>query len=165
MSTLVPLLLTQRLRLRQILSTDMHYLYPISFYNGLPIHTEEGIRNKLAKINEDIQSGNSLHWGIELTENTILIGTVGFYRGFKNKTGEIGYILTEGYRRKGYMLEAVTRVVEFGFTELGLDKIKAYTMGDNTASIQLLLKAGFNEMLSDNRAYRMFVCLHPDKPC
>ena len=165
MSTLVPTLLTQRLRLRQILPTDMDYLYPISFYDGLPIHSEEGIRNKLAKINEDIQSGNSLHWGIELTENSVLIGTVGFYRGFMNKTGEIGYILNEAYRRKGYMVEAVTRVVEFGFTELRLDKIKAYTMEDNIASVQLLLKAGFTEVISDNKVYRLFLCLPPGKPC
>ena len=49
------------------------------------------------------------------------------------------------YRRKGIMTEAVGEIVRFGFEELGLDGIYAYTAEDNLPSRQLLVTNGFEE--------------------
>ena len=41
------------------------------------------------------------------------------------------------------MTEALTAVLDFGFARIGLNRIEAYVMPGNTASIRLLEKLGF----------------------
>ena len=85
------------------------------------------------------------------------MGTVGFYRGFTNKTGEIGYVLNEAFRGQGFMEEALKSAIYYGFSQLELETIIAYTDGDNHSSIRVLLKTGFTEIVSDNPEYRKWI--------
>ena len=41
------------------------------------------------------------------------------------------------------MTEAISTILTYGFTELGLHRIEAIPLGGNTASKSLLLKLGF----------------------
>ncbi len=59
------------------------------------------------------------------------------------KVGEIGYWMRKKFRRKGYMVEAAKRILEFGFNEKKLHKIKADTDNLNIASNKVLEKIGF----------------------
>jgi ribosomal-protein-alanine N-acetyltransferase len=157
MLTYVPLLQTSRLTLRQLSLKDKEQLLPISFYNGKPLHTLEEIKEKLRKIDADIDAGNAIHWGIALKPEGEIIGTIGFYRGFRDKTGEIGYVLNEKFRRQGFMQEAIVAVLQVGFSQLLLDKIIAYTDQDNIASMNVLQKTGFTETTSDHDLYRKWI--------
>lgn len=97
----------------------------------------------LGRIDQDYAQGSTLHWGICVGEDQEVVGTCGFYRGFPADTGEIGYVLRESYRGKGIMNRALELIVEFGFTELGLLRIVAYTDRCNAASIAVLDRLGF----------------------
>ncbi|MCA1748242.1 MAG: GNAT family N-acetyltransferase, partial [Sphingomonadales bacterium] len=56
---------------------------------------------------------------------------------------EIGYNLRRGAWGKGYGREAVARVIDHAFGEMGLRRISADTDPDNAASNALLEKLGF----------------------
>ena len=60
-----------------------------------------------------------------------------------NKIAEVGYDLNPIFQRKGIMSEALNKVINFGFNELGLDNIEAYTHIQNENSKKLLEKNGF----------------------
>ena len=55
----------------------------------------------------------------------------------------LGYKLDEEHRGRGYMTEAVKRVVRFAFEEAGLHRIEGNVMPRNEASIAVLEKCGF----------------------
>lgn len=55
----------------------------------------------------------------------------------------LGYKLSEDCLHRGYMTEAVGRVVRFAFDELGLHRIEGNVMPRNTPSLAVLRRCGF----------------------
>ncbi len=134
----IPELENEIYRLKKIAYSEAESIIEISMYDGFQAKTKEDVYEILGKIENDITNEESLHWGIYLKPNGNLIGNIGFYRGFENNTGEIGYVLKEKYRRRGIMTEVVPLVVEYAFNELDLSAIVAYTDYNNTGSIKVL---------------------------
>ncbi len=56
----------------------------------------------------------------------------------------------------GYATEAARAIVRFGFEELGLHRIAAWTVADNAASIRVLEKLGMKAegRLRDKECYK-----------
>ena len=61
---------------------------------------------------------------------------------YYTKSATLGYWLGEPYWRKGYMYEAVRRIIEFAFFELGLIRINVEAYTENVGSNALLEKVG-----------------------
>ena len=61
----------------------------------------------------------------------------------RDGVAEIGYNLRRSHWRKGYVREAVARIILHGFEERGLRRIAADTDPDNAGSIALLESLGF----------------------
>lgn len=61
----------------------------------------------------------------------------------ENNKAELGYALHPNFHGKGIMQEAVEKVLQFGYTEMNLDLIDAYTSPNNAASIRLLERNKF----------------------
>ncbi|MDQ6421746.1 GNAT family protein [Paenibacillus sp. LHD-117] len=57
----------------------------------------------------------------------------------------LGYRLDEAELNKGFMTEAIGRVVAYAFEELGLHRIEANIMPRNTASLKVVEKLGFRD--------------------
>jgi ribosomal-protein-alanine N-acetyltransferase len=140
-----PELRSQRIRLRQLLASDVHSIMEVCYFNRIKAKNEEEALVMIAQIEERYQSGGNIHWVIEDIASGEIVGTCGFYRGFRDETGEVGYTMKEQYRRAGYMTEAVSLVVSFGFQEMKLKKIFANTAPTNFASHGVLRKNGFIE--------------------
>lgn len=151
-----PTLSTGRLVLRAVSDNDLEALMPIFFYDGRLVATPEEARSRLALINEQQAAGATMHWGMSLRDSETLVGSIGFYRGFENNTGEVGFILHSDHRGKGLMDEALKEVVRYGFRHLLLDHISAYTRPDNERSIRLLERNGFSERTSELWQYKKF---------
>ena len=78
-----------------------------------------------------------------MKENGILIGTCGFSSmDIYNNKAEIGYVLSHRYRGRGYMCEAVRKVLSIGFDTLGLRRIEARILVGNTPSEKLAMDVG-----------------------
>jgi ribosomal-protein-alanine N-acetyltransferase len=155
-----PVLKNHRIILREILDKDLQQLIEISFYDGVPAKNIHDAQFMNEKIKLDYLNGNSIHWVITSTLDGDVLGTCGFYRGFQEECGEIGYVLKNAHQGHGYMADALSLLLDFGWNSLGLTSIKAVTANDNQASMKVLTKAGFN--LSDSTADLLsFKCINP----
>lgn len=73
-----------------------------------------------------------------------VIGTAMLFN-FDERSGlaEIGYQLGEAHWGKGYMIEALTGLIDVAFNDLGLRRLEATVDARNAASNRLLLTLGF----------------------
>lgn len=153
-----PIIQTERLSLRQLTKEDVEAMVEIAAYK-LPDPTPDQAEEYIIKANEDFENRTGYTWGLE--HNKELVGTIGFYRGFANKTGEIGYVMREAHKRQGFMSEAILAILKYGFEILGLKKITAYTELSNTASVRLLEKLGFENTNFKFEKYNIFEIRKP----
>lgn len=58
---------------------------------------------------------------------------------------EIGYFVGEVCQGKGYVTEAVNRIIEFLFVELGANKLEIHTKSTNSKSIAVAERCGFTK--------------------
>ena len=154
-----PELISDTLILRQIVKDDIESIVEISFYNALPALTVEDAAEMQERTNLDYQNGSSIHWGIADKKSNNIVGTVGYYRGFKNGNGEIGCVLKPEFQGKGLMTEAMKLAIEFGINEMKLRKIGAITSTENKPAIQLLKRLSFVRIkdLDDDEVEYVFV--------
>ena len=96
-------------------------------------------------INESLNNNNGITWAITLIDEPgELIGTIGFWRIIKEHyRTEVGYMHSPDYWGKGMMKEALSAVIHFAFTQIGLHSIEARINPSNAASAGLLETLGF----------------------
>jgi ribosomal-protein-alanine N-acetyltransferase len=71
------------------------------------------------------------------------IGLIGFSnRSAKFKSVELWFKLSPKYWGQGYITEAASKILAYGFNELSLHRIEAGVATDNIASIKVLEKIG-----------------------
>ena len=72
------------------------------------------------------------------------VGMVSLYH-IKEKKAEFGRLLIgeKEFRGQGLAGEAVRRVIDFGFRDLGLEEIRASVFEDNRPAVSLYLSVGF----------------------
>ncbi len=145
----LPVLSNDRLMLKEIEPHEVKAIIEISVYDGVFAKSEAEAISILEKISRDAAKGETLHWGIFLKNTSELAGTCGYYRGFADNRGEIGYVLHPSYRGLGIMTEAVKLIVDFGFDILNLHSVIAYTDPANSASIAVLQRVGFKKVKNE----------------
>lgn len=138
-----PELHSGRILLREMRESDAPNVIEITFFQHVRAVDAQDAIEKQKLVAERYHAGGSIQWGIEDRQSGIIVGNCGYYRGFANETGEIGYIMKEEFRRSGYMSEAVQLIVNFGFDVMKLKEIFATTDADNFASQGVLRKNGF----------------------
>jgi [ribosomal protein S5]-alanine N-acetyltransferase len=153
-----PVLISEDLILRKFEAKDIPQLLPISYYDGIKAETEAEAAEMLQKINRDYLKGESIHWGIEDRTLGEIIGTCGYYRGFKNKTGELGCILLPQFYGFGLMTRAMRLAIDFGFKTIVLKRITAITSEENFSAQKLLHRLNFGLVLEEENMlhYELF---------
>ncbi|WP_175622124.1 GNAT family N-acetyltransferase [Chryseobacterium schmidteae] len=114
-------------------------------------------------IKKRVENKETFYWGISFKNQQNLIGTICLYRFSEDrKEAEVGYELLPDYHRKGIMSEALKAVLNFGFNELYLNEILAFTNKFNENSKSLLLKNDFtleegrvDEGFPENLVYKL----------
>ncbi len=87
--------------------------------------------------------GKEAHFGIHLSDGT-LVGVLGISSlDRENRRCEIGYWIGKKYWRNGYGRDAVRLLLRFGFESLSLNRIEAIVFDFNDVSKKLLLGLGF----------------------
>lgn len=129
----IPELWGTKVRLRKLTMFDAEDLFQCwsdqqtSKYLFLPPMANKQDAQALIMLLNELAVGNdSLRWGIELQESGILIGSCGF-NGWQFQgayRGEFGCELASPYWGKGYMQEAATLAIQYGFQEMGLNRIE-----------------------------------------
>jgi len=106
----------------------------------------------LEQIQEEYGKKNAINWGI--FDEHKLIGTIGFYRGFENNEGEIGYMLIPSYQQKGIMSKMVPFFLKFAKERMQLSSVCAYTAPDNIGSQKVLTNSGLDQIQSDENDFK-----------
>lgn len=167
-----PRLKTERLILREISKSDAVALYVCfsnehvtRFYGQETFNRVDQAIKLVDHFSKSYHEKRGIRWGIEIQGKEEIIGTIGFNAWSpKHKRAELGYEIHPDYWRKGFTLEAVLKVIQYGFEELELTRIGAVVFKENEASNKLLLKAGFqnegilrNYMYQNGKAHDTFV--------
>lgn len=83
------------------------------------------------------------HWAICLKETDEVIGSISLACIDANlESCEAGYCIGKAWWNKGLMTEVFQKVIDFGFHEIGFERIAARHDKNNTASGSVMLKCG-----------------------
>ena len=148
-----PELYTARLHLRRIQMADVAAMYDlfsdeqVTRYFGVQTFTSlEEARERIKLIRANFTHQRSLRWGIALTEDGELIGSLGYIYWKKHfHHAAVGYELAQPYWGLGLMREALTAVLNFVFERMRLHRVEALVMPANTPSLNLLQRLGFQQ--------------------
>lgn len=148
-----PVLKTERLILRQLVSTDANEIFALrsndsvnKYLDRKPSGSIDEAKAFIRMINENIQRNDCIYWAITMHSSEQLIGTICLFQfSDDDLKAEIGYELLPDYHGKGIMQEAISEVADFGMQHIGLHAIEAYTHCENAASTRVLEKAGFKK--------------------
>ena len=151
-----PILTTERLVLRKLDNTDKNEIFLIRSDQGMNryierprLKTMHDAEEFIQKIHNNLDDELSIYWAIGLTGHPQLIGTICLWNFSDNHTAaEIGYELIPEYQGKGFLSEALRSVLDYGFNNISLKRIDAYTHKENKPSINLLQKNGFTPELN-----------------
>ncbi|MGA2973635.1 MAG: GNAT family protein [Candidatus Bathyarchaeia archaeon] len=146
-----PSLITNRLHLRQIQPTDAEAFFAIKSdlevtrrYGQEPHQSIDDTHAWIQRLQASYYRREALFWCLTLKGESSVVGSCTFWNfGAGFHCAEIGYELHRAYWRQGIMAEAISAILTYGFTELGLHRIEANPLAENTASKSLLLKLGF----------------------
>ncbi len=146
------ILLTERLKIVELDISDveeihkMHLMHEVARYNtiGIPKDISETQSYLQPGIDDQRNEIRSIYnWFIRSKDKGEFIGEMGMSLAPERfKMAEIHYSLVPHQWGNGYALEAVKRIITFGFEELGLHRIQAGVATENLRSIKLLEKAG-----------------------
>ena len=100
------------------------------YHKGLATHNRSFVHFKL------FEKSSGLH-----------IGNCGFHTWYtEHFRAEIGYdLLSDTYKNKGFMTEALQRILHYGFTEMKLNRVEALIGPANIPSQKLVQKFGFSK--------------------
>lgn len=149
-----PVLESERLILKEITDNEAEDVIDLAVYDGFFAKTGEDVKFILDKIRKDYLDGNCVSWGIYLKETGEITGTCCYCRGYKDNTGEIGYVLKEKFRGKHIMTEAGKLITDFGLNVMKLSKVIAFTNPANKASQAVLLRLGFKQVSNKDDSYK-----------
>lgn len=153
-----PIVETKRLTLKMLDGTMAESVLAYYVANKAFLQPWEPLRNdgfytyetQVTSLTLDAQAmerGDMLRYWIFLKDGTGPIGSIALTNIIKGvfKSCFLGYKLSEKHGSKGYMTEAIEKIVEIAFQDLKLHRIEATIMPHNLRSIKAVVKVGFKE--------------------
>ncbi len=146
----LPHLETERLKFRKLTIRDTGDVFEyasvpeVSLYvTWSPHRTIADTKSFLKHMLFQYEKGIPSSWGIELKETGKLIGTGGYlWWSTEHSKAEVGYVISDKYWNKGYMTEALKKILQFGFETMNLERIEARCFTENKASERVMQKCG-----------------------
>ncbi|MBK8344650.1 MAG: GNAT family N-acetyltransferase [Bacteroidetes bacterium] len=109
--------------------------------------TDEELDTMFAKYQKGFTCFNKTYLSFQLLDKITgdTIGVCGYHNWYtEHRRAEIGYSLYQDvFKRQGYMSEAFSPIIKYGFEQMQLNRIEAFIGPHNTASIKLVEKNGF----------------------
>ncbi|HPD98374.1 MAG TPA: GNAT family N-acetyltransferase [Synergistales bacterium] len=150
-NSLFPVITTKRLVLRQLSRDDAPMLHNIwsdpvvlEFMVLDPFETLEEAIAMIELLDGLYETGTGVRWTVTLASDGTVMGTCGYHNWAKEHfRAETGYELGKDFWGKGYMKEAMSAILEFGFKEMDLNRVEALVTDGNERSLSLLKSLGF----------------------
>lgn len=147
-----PVLLTERLCLREIVPADADAVFAIQsdpqvmrWFGAEQMHERQQAQQLIAMFADwRRQPAPGTRWGLVRRDNGRLIGSAGLFRWNRSwRNCVLGYELAQPAWGQGYMREALVAILDYGFAEMDLHRVQAEIHPDNAASIALVQRLGF----------------------
>lgn len=142
---------TGRLVIRYLQSGDVNDMYEYASTDEVcryllwsPHINRESTAGYIEYLQTRYTKGLYADWAVVLKSENKMIGTCG-YASVKTdeRSCEIGYVLSQNYRKQGYMTEAVEAILALSFETLGLEKAELRIIKENTDSRRFAERIGF----------------------
>lgn len=145
----IPTLKTERLILRQLNEGDVRDYFEFcsdpDVMHTWGTKTHSSIEETQALIDlhiQNLQERKAIRWGIEM--NGKIVGDIGFWRVVPERyRAEVGAKLGKPLWSNGYMQEAGSAIIDYGFEVMRLHSIEASIETQNIGAIKLVDKLGF----------------------
>ena len=143
--SVLPVLETERLVLRKVEAGDIEDIFRYTndpvFYETMGRPSPFSAERTRAWVESFVDKPGI--WVMVRKADDMVIGDCGFCQVHEQAgRGEVSYALGQAYWNRGYATEAAKRVIQFGFEELGFNRIQAICNVANAASERVLQKAG-----------------------
>lgn len=146
-----PRIQTERLILRSLQEDDAPGIFLIRSNNEVNLHLDRQPATSIddavlfiRRVRSGLEKRSAVLWAIVPKNAAGLAGTIVLWNiSEEKKQAEIGYELLPQFQGKGYGAEAVSAVLQYGFGQMKLERVEAFTRTGNEASVRLLLKFGF----------------------
>ncbi|HEY5571600.1 MAG TPA: GNAT family N-acetyltransferase [Anaerolineales bacterium] len=146
----IPTLTTERLLLRPFSMDDSPVVkelageYEVAATTAnIPHPYEAGMAAAwISTHQEAFEKGAAVTFAIALRSGGQLLGAIGLGIDPANSLAELGYWIGKPYWNRGYCTEAARAVLEYAFSELGLNRVQARHMTKNPASGRVMQKIG-----------------------
>lgn len=145
----LPIIVTERLLLREIEETDAADMYE---YAKLPMigpnagwspHTSISETREVIRLFQSKKKYGQLGvFAIVWRENNKMIGTIELHSYVSNHKAELGYTVNPKYWGKGIAVEAAKHIISWGFEKLKLKRIECTTFPENRQSRRVCEKLG-----------------------
>jgi RimJ/RimL family protein N-acetyltransferase len=127
---------------------DLHGIYSdqitMQYWGIAATHSIEESRKLVLRDLEALGNGQAMLWALELKATGKVVGKCTLWQYSEaNQRAEVGYILNREYWRGGLMTDALSAMIDYAFSTLGLHRLEADTDDKNVASLALLEKLGF----------------------
>ncbi|MCR8656649.1 GNAT family N-acetyltransferase [Paenibacillus endoradicis] len=144
---------SDRLVLRQLTINDAPDLFAYlakdevtQFYDINNLTRIEEAETIIKYWNDKFHTFEVIRWGITLKNEDRIVGTCGFHKWIKNHhKAEIGCELSPDHWKHGYMTEALSLIIDYGFKELELNRMEALHHSENKNTRKILDKFKFQE--------------------
>ena len=151
--TRLPVIDTERLRLRALHGGDVEALFAIygdaevmRFASEPQFDEPATVLAMLQSVERLLANGSSLEWGVEQRSDQRLVGTCGLHSfALDGTSAEIGCLLARASWGQGLMREALAALCGYAQHGLRLASLRADIDASNTRSIRLFEALGFRE--------------------
>jgi RimJ/RimL family protein N-acetyltransferase len=144
-------LVTKRLTLRRSRPADAELISAyrsdpkVQRHQGWERTDPESVRREIEEMatRDPGAPGGWVQFSVDERSSGELVGDVGVH-ALDDEPGviKIGYTIAPAFQRRGYATEAVSALVDYSFSRLGAEVVRAYADADNTPSIRVAEKVG-----------------------
>ena len=149
----LPRLETPRLILRAVDIGDLKDIFAYAsdeevtrFLRWGPHRSLESTESHIMEILRQYKEGMDGPWALEYKETGSVVGSIHLMAiSVQHSKVEIGFVLSKSYWNRGLMSEALTRVLEFSFERVGLNRIEGFCVVDNHAGLKVMERVGMKK--------------------
>ncbi|WP_034919827.1 GNAT family N-acetyltransferase [Gillisia sp. CAL575] len=139
-----------RIELRSITASDKEDIFlglsnpEVIKYYGVCFETLEATEEQMIWFQDLEKNGTGKWWSIFNSKTGQFLGAAGFNDlNKKFKKAEIGFWLLPEFWSRGYMQESMPLICDYGFNELGLNRIEGIVESENLNCKRAIEKLGF----------------------
>jgi ribosomal-protein-alanine N-acetyltransferase len=146
----LPRLVTKRLVLRKITKKDVPDIFAYAsdpevtrYLRWGPHQSLMETENYVNVVLDQYHEGRDGPWAIEHQRQQKVLGHIHLMDiEVQHRKARVGFVLSKSYWNRGIMTEALGKVLDYSFEELGLNRLEGLCASPNRAAIQVLGKVG-----------------------